>query len=101
MGFATIKEKSQTVGEVSWMAVKPDIHREGIGTGLMEYIFQGLKEAGFQLLEVKTLGEAADYEPYEKTRAFYEKVGFQLLDTIDPYKNWDPGNPCAIYVKIL
>ncbi len=23
------------------------------------------------------------------------------LETVDPYPQWEPGNPCAIYVKAL
>ena len=100
-GFITIKEKNDDVAEVSWMAVDPTVQRQGIGAGLIEKVAVDLKEAGFQVLEVKTLSERADYEPYEKTRAFYRKVGFVLLETIDPYEPWDPESPCAIYVKVL
>lgn len=38
---------------------------------------------------------------YARTRKFYEQRGFHLLEEIDPYPGWDPGNPCAIYVKVL
>jgi len=49
----------------------------------------------------KTLAPDVEYAPYEATRRFYEKKGFIHLETIDPYPGWDPGNPCAIYVRVL
>ena len=50
---------------------------------------------------VHTLADTVEYEPYEKTRAFYIAVGFMHLETIDPYPNVAPGNPIAIYIKVL
>ena len=59
-----------------------------------------MMKGGIALIEVKTLAATADYAPYEKTRRFYE-LGLFLIETIDPFPGWEPGNPCAIYVKIL
>lgn len=50
---------------------------------------------------VKTLAPTVDYPPYDATRAFYASQGFHLVDIIDPYPAWNPGNPCAIYLNIL
>lgn len=71
------------------------------GTTLVEYVSNDLKDKGFRLLEVKTLSHIEDYEPYERTRSFYRKNGFLLLETINPYPEWGTENPCDIYVKIL
>jgi hypothetical protein len=60
-----------------------------------------LRANGVMLLEVKTLAPTVVYTPYERTRRFYEHAGFILLEVVDPYPGWEPGNPCAIYVKIL
>lgn len=57
--------------------------------------------ADVRLLEVKTLADRAGYGPYIRTRRFYAWAGFVHLDTIDPFPGWDPGNPCAILVKVL
>jgi ribosomal protein S18 acetylase RimI-like enzyme len=101
VGFVTFCRNSQWVAKLSWIAVRADHHRRGIGTVLVEHMASELRSRDVRLLQVDTLSSDAEYEPYAATRKFYEKVGFMLLRTVDPYPGWDPGSPCAIYVKIL
>lgn len=101
IGFITIHMKNPRVAEISWLAVDPRYHNRGYGTQLLEYVAGELKKSGITILEVKTLDQKADYEPYERTRNYYIKNGFIHLETIDPYPEWGEDNPCAIYVKIL
>jgi hypothetical protein len=53
------------------------------------------------VVEVKTLDASAGYPPYEATRAFWERGGFVLVDTIDPLPDWEPGSPAAVYVAAV
>lgn len=101
IGFATIFAKSKGVAEISWMAIKKECQRLGFGTALMNHIVSVLKSKKIHLLEVKTLSENVKYPPYKTTHEFYKKMGFILVETIDPYPGWEAGNHCAIYVKIL
>ncbi len=101
VGFMTILRKSQQVAEISWIAVKPGYQHQGIGSALIDHVVDDLRSEGVKLLMVKTLSEDVEYPPYEITRRFYRKKGFIRLETIEPYPEWEPGNPCAIYVKIL
>ena len=101
VGFASINPKNSQVAEISWMAVMPGRQHQGVGTLLINHIAGELKETGVRLLEVKTLAADVEYAPYELTRHFYERRGFVHLETIDPYPEWEPGNPCAIYIKIM
>lgn len=48
---------------------------------------------------VKTLSDKVDFEPYARTRAFYEKVGFEPLVILT--EMWDEENPCLIMIKHL
>lgn len=50
---------------------------------------------------MKTLDRSAGYEPYESTRAFWERRGYVQVDRIDPMPGWQQGNPCARYVAAL
>jgi GNAT superfamily N-acetyltransferase len=100
-GFITLFSKYPYVAEISWLAVKLEHQRKGYGTAMVNFITLELKSKGVRFLEVKTLAPEVNYPPYEPTRRFYEKSGFVLIDIIDPYPGWEPGNPCAIYVKIL
>jgi len=101
LGFAAVQSKSNQVAEISWMAVKPAYQHRGVGTLLINRIVEDLQTEGVRLLEVKTLAPTVDYFPYALTRRFYESRGFVHLETIDPYPEWEPGNPCAIYVKVV
>ena len=101
VGFATTHKRSSDVAEISFMAVKQEHQRQGIGSALVDCATNDLKSEGVKLVEIKTLSEDVDYFPYEKTRRFWKKKGFIHLDTIDPFPGWEPGSPCAIYVKIL
>ncbi len=101
VGFVATRRKNNHVAEISWTAVKLGCQHQGIGSALIDRVADDLRSQGIMLLEVKTLSEDVEYLPYEVTRQFYKKMGFIHLETIDPYPEWEPGNPCAIYVKIL
>ena len=101
VGFLTILRRSPDVGDVSWMGVRNDLWRCGIGTALMAKAAEDLVSDGASILMVHTLSDTVDYEPYEATRAFYRSAGFKHLETIDPFPGVAPGNPIAIYVKLL
>ena len=92
-----VREKSAGAVEIAQLAVIAKRQGKGVGTKILQYIETQL--APGKIIEVKTLDESVDYEPFVRTRAFYEKNGFVKVDVIDPYPGWNPGNPCAIYVK--
>lgn len=100
-GFAAVRRRSEQVAEVLWLAVDLEHRGRGIGSMLLGKVIADLHSTGAEVLEVKILAEEAGYPPYKATRRFYEKLGFIHLETIDPYPGWEPGNPCAIYVKVL
>ncbi len=70
------------IGRIGWIAVSGAHHRRGIGRRLVASAEEDLSAAGIDVLEVDTLGESVDYEPYERTRAFYRSVGFQDLKSV-------------------
>lgn len=101
IGFAALKKKYLQVYEISWMAVKKEFQRKGIGTRLISECERISKEAGKKVLMVKTLAETIDYKPYSKTRAFYEKNGFIPIEIIKEYSEWGPEHDCKIYIKMI
>jgi len=101
VGFAVASQRSAAAAEILWMAIHPAWRGQGAGTALLDRVLEDLEAAGVSVVEVKTLDASADYEPYEATRAFWEKRGFVHVDTIDPLPGWQPGNPCALYVAAL
>jgi len=97
LAFVCLDRKSAKVIEIKHIAVKRNSQGHGIGTTIIGYI--ETEVAPGKIIEVKTLDESSEYEPYVKTRAFYNKNGFIKIEVVDPYPGWDKGNPCAIYVK--
>jgi len=97
VGFAVVGVKGPAVADLLWIAVAPERRDQGVGTALLTDVVERLRRRGVRLLMVKTLAPTADYAPYSATRRFYERMGFLLVETIDPYAGWSPGNPCAVY----
>ena len=61
---------------IGWLGVDESLQRSGIGTQLIKYLEKELLILGIRELKVETLSDKIDYEPYVRTRAFYEKDGF-------------------------
>jgi len=97
LGFLSLKQHNPYSAELYMMAVHPDRHRGGIGRALVEAAEAYARNLGVEYMQVKTLGPSRSHEPYSRTRAFYEAVGFRLLEEFKQI--WDRNNPCLIMVK--
>jgi thiaminase/transcriptional activator TenA len=100
-GFATVWAKAPGVVEITWMAVDPHQQGRGVGRAILAAALRTAAHEGGRLAVVKTLADTVDYEPYIKTRRFWERSGFLPVDVVDRYPGWDPGSSCAIYVRPL
>ena len=100
-GFLVAARKSAGGAEILWIAVDAARRGRGHGTSLLSHVLDHLATAGISVVEAKTLDQSSGYQPYEATRAFWERNGFVYVDTIDPLPGWQPGNPAAIYMAAL
>jgi len=98
VGFILWDEEANQI-EIKWTAVAPDRHRQGIGTALMTRFLGRAREAGAHRVRVATVAPTEDYEPYARTRAFYEAFGFAIQE-IKP-AGWPDGTDRADYVLDL
>ncbi len=98
VGFITVRRHNPHAAEIHCMAVRPEAHRTGIGRAMVQFVERGLMDQGVRLMQVKTLGPSRPSEHYQRTRCFYEALGFIPLEEIT---NLWPGNPCLILVKAL
>ena len=97
-GMLLLKAHSRHSIEIYWLGVDPTWHRAGIGRALVEAACEAAQANGAQFLFVSTLHPSEAYEPYQRTRRFYEAMGFQyVLEEQTPKK----GNPLAYYMKQL
>ena len=98
-GFLALKRHGQYASEIHVMAVRPGLHRRGIGRLLVEAAESSLRRRGTEFLTVKTLSPARESPEYARTRAFYEALGFRPVEEFPDL--WGPANPAVLYVKRL
>jgi len=99
IGFLAIKIHNEHTAEVCVMGVLEERHRQGAGEKLIKACENYCQEKHIEFLTVKTLDASAEYEPYERTRKFYMKMGFKPLEVFPLH--WDKDNPCLFLVKHL
>lgn len=99
VGILSIALHYDQTGEVFVCGVLPEFQRQGIGKALYRIAENFLIENNYKYVIVKTLSDAVNFEPYEKTRNFYKSVGFDSLITLT--EMWNEENPCLIMIKSL
>lgn len=99
IGFIAIKKHFPQSAEVIVMGVMPEYHHMGAGSQLLTTAEKSLREDGVEYLQVKTLDASRCCEEYDRTRAFYEAMGFRPLEVFPEL--WDKDNPCLLMVKRL
>lgn len=98
-GFLALKQHTDAAAEIYVMGVRPESHRRGIGTALLEAAEAFLRGREVEYLQVKTLGPSHPSEHYAATRSFYAARGFRPLEELTAI--WGEANPCLVMVKHL
>ena len=99
VGFLTIRMHNPFSAEMHVVGILPTHHRQGIGKALLSLAEEWLAADGIEFLQVKTLGPTRPDENYDKTRLFYESVGFRPLEEFPTL--WGETLPCLLMVKKL
>jgi GNAT superfamily N-acetyltransferase len=81
------------------MAVRPELHRNGIGQRRVAAAEDRLRSERVEYLQVKTLSAPAGDEPYLRTLAFYNTLEFRVLEEMPLL--WGPDNPAVLLVERL
>lgn len=100
-GLLLVKRHGPASAEIYWLGVDPDHHRSGIGRALVERVERQLEDEGVKYLLVMTLHPDDPYEPYQRTRRFYEALGFAFVLTMDHGEEGVQDNLLACYLKLL
>ncbi|MEJ6951031.1 GNAT family N-acetyltransferase [Natronospora cellulosivora (SeqCode)] len=99
VGLIALKRINDYTIEIYVLGVLKEYHGNSVGKTLLNKAVEFAIEKSYKLLMVKTLGESANYEYYDRTRNFYYRVGFYPLEEFKEI--WDENNPCLIMVKPL
>jgi coenzyme F420-0:L-glutamate ligase / coenzyme F420-1:gamma-L-glutamate ligase len=97
VGFLCLKQHTRRAAEIYVMGVRREDHRHGIGRALVAAAEAWCRAHGIRYLQVKTLGPSRPDPEYDRTRAFYEALGFVALEEL--HGLWDEENPTLILVK--
>jgi ribosomal protein S18 acetylase RimI-like enzyme len=100
-GLLLLKRHGPASAEIYWLGVAPEHHRRGIGQVLVRTVERQLKGEKARHLFVMTLHPDVDYEPYQRTRAFYEALGFDFVLTDGQRPIGPSRDPLAWYLKLL
>lgn len=94
-GFLIVGPTPATEGtyDMYWIAVHPDFYGKGVAQALDEKAVEFAKERGGYLI----IAETSSQDSYERTRAFYEKQGYQKLSVIADY--YKPGDDLIVFGK--
>ena len=83
VGFVAVKLHSEdSMGEIYMVAVDPDFQGRGIGSALIEFALDRMKDAGMSIAMVETGGDSG----HAPARHAYEKSGFELWSVARYFK---------------
>jgi len=99
VGFVSIKIHSPHTAEIHVMGILEKYHRKGIGRHLVQTCEAYCRTHHIEFLTVKTLDESNPDVHYQKTRLFYESMGFKALEVFPLF--WDEQNPCLFLAKYI
>jgi ribosomal protein S18 acetylase RimI-like enzyme len=103
VGFLTYVQHFDEAAEITWMAVRTDRRRQGIGHALIDRLTDELEAAGRRTLLVLTVSPSdPGPEPddgYQSTRAFYRSAGFVLARDLP--REWYGGDTAVLLVRSL
>ncbi|PSB13236.1 GNAT family N-acetyltransferase [filamentous cyanobacterium CCP1] len=83
VGFVAVKlHLEDSMGEIYMVAVDPDCQGRGIGSALIAFALERMKEAGMSIAMVETGGDPG----HASARHTYEKAGFELFPVARYFK---------------
>ena len=100
-GLLLMKQHGPASREIYWLGVDPTFHRRGVGRSLVAAVERQAKNDKVKFLFVMTLHPQVDYEPYQRTRAFYEGMGFDFALPSGQGPVSSSSSPLAYYLKAL
>ena len=99
VGFVSIKVHNPHTAEIYVIGILEAYHRQGLGKRLVAICEEYCRNNGMEFLTVKTLDAKNPDIFYQRTRLFYQAMGFKPLEMF-PFL-WDEDNPCLFMAKYV
>lgn len=96
-GFVSVTRPAARSFEIHVLAVAPERQGQGVGRALLRQAERWAALLGARFMLVKTLGPSLPDPHYEKTRAFYQQLGYEPL--FESERLWGEGNPALVLAK--
>ena len=87
-GLIALEDHFAVTCNIWWLGVSPSAHRRGIGRALIERAAEQARARGCRRLAVETMSPRANSPEYDRTRLFYQAVGFVPFIELEP----EPGD---------
>lgn len=75
------------------------VRRQGVGALLHAYAQQWLAHRGVMFLQLKTVAASFPSDAYVQTRAFYDALGYQPLESFTSF--WREGLDVCQLIKLI
>ncbi|MCX5975368.1 MAG: GNAT family N-acetyltransferase [Coprothermobacterota bacterium] len=95
VGFVTLYVAEGRL-QIGWLGVGKAFRGKGIGKALLYRVEERALELGLAEVATYTLGDSVDYPPYEQTRLFYFRNGFEVYQR---NQTDNPGCPEEIRIR--
>ena len=95
VAFYEPRDATDRVWYLTLIAVSPRAHGQGRGAALMHFVESELRKADQRLLLIETSATPA----YDKTRAFYAKLGYTEVARVPDY--YEDGDDMVLFRKDL
>jgi len=95
VGFCAPEKLTAGTYNLYAIGVKSDIHSKGIGSQMMNFIENYLRNRNHRLLVVDTSGK----DEFKLTREFYQKLNYTQEAVIHDF--WDEGDDKIVFCKKL
>ena len=76
VGFVTWRKATPVAVEITWLAVRRDLHRRGVGRALVDALVSRAPALGGRVLTAWTVSDADPDPGYARTRQAYAAFGF-------------------------
>lgn len=97
VGFVSLRSHNSRSAEIDAMAVTPELHHRGVGRSLVGWVLEWCQTKGVVWLHVKTRGPSTPDPYYERTRKFYQAVGFDPL--FESMNLWGSQDAALVLVR--